>query len=81
MSGATDQRLSLFRIILFSLSHLFHRAGRRRAVRLSAALSASHVGLSLGVIGGVWASVRGVDLFLDPVLGHAMDRTDTRFGR
>jgi GPH family glycoside/pentoside/hexuronide:cation symporter len=42
---------------------------------------ASHIGVSLGVIGGVWASVRAVDLFIDPLLGYLMDRTDTRFGR
>ena len=81
MNGATDQRLSLFRIILFSLA-TFSTApvGVVLFVYLPPYL-ASHVGLSLGAIGAVWASVRGVDLFLDPVLGHAMDRTETRFGR
>jgi len=81
MSGASDSKLSLFRIVLFSLA-TFSTApvGVVLFVYLPPYL-ASHVGLSLAAIGGVWASVRGVDLFLDPVLGHAMDRTDTRFGR
>jgi GPH family glycoside/pentoside/hexuronide:cation symporter len=81
MSGATDQRLSLFRIVVFSLVTLSTApVGVVLFVYLPPYL-ASHLGVSLAVIGGVWASVRGVDLFIDPLLGHAMDRTDTRFGR
>ena len=81
MSGAADQRLSLPRVILFSLATLATApVGVVLFVYLPPYL-ASHLGLSLGVIGGIWFSVRGVDLFLDPLIGHAMDRTDTVFGR
>lgn len=42
---------------------------------------AGHLAVPLATIGGVWAAVRLVDLFVDPVLGHVMDLTRTRFGR
>ena len=42
---------------------------------------ASHLGLSLAVVGGAFALVRFVDIPIDAGLGLAMDRTNTRFGR
>lgn len=42
---------------------------------------ASHLGLSLAVVGGAFALVRFIDIPIDAVLGVAMDRTRTRFGR
>ena len=42
---------------------------------------ASHLGISLTVIGGAWALVRLLDIGVDPALGLVMDRTRTRFGR
>ena len=42
---------------------------------------ASYLGVSLTAIGGAWAIVRLLDIFVDPVLGVVMDRTRTRFGR
>jgi Na+/melibiose symporter-like transporter len=76
-----SQRLSLPRLIIFSFSTLAISAiGVVLFVYLPPYL-ATHIGVSLGAIGGVWASVRIVDLFIDPLLGHLMDRTDTRFGR
>src|SRR5687768_2845760 len=42
---------------------------------------ASHIGLSLAVVGWAFAVVRAADLIIDPLLGMAMDRTRTRFGR
>lgn len=42
---------------------------------------ASHLGVSLTVIGGAWALVRLLDIGVDPALGLVMDRTRTRFGR
>ncbi len=41
----------------------------------------SELGLSLGVVGVVFMTVRLVDIFIDPVIGWAMDKTRTRFGR
>ncbi|MEJ0028422.1 MAG: MFS transporter [Rhizomicrobium sp.] len=81
MSGASDQRLSLRRIIVFSLSNLPIAAmGVVPFVYLPPYLS-GHLGLSLALIGGVWFTVRAVDLFIDPVLAYFMDRTVTRLGR
>jgi len=42
---------------------------------------ASHLGVSMAAVGGAWATVRLLDLAVDPVLGLVMDRTQTRFGR
>jgi len=42
---------------------------------------ASHMGLSLVAVGAAFALVRAIDIPLDPLLGVAMDRTRSRFGR
>ena len=42
---------------------------------------ASHLGVSLTVVGGAFAIVRGIDFFVDPMLGMVMDRTRTPLGR
>jgi len=42
---------------------------------------ASHMDLSLAVVGGAFALVRAIDIPLDPILGLLMDRTRSRFGR
>ena len=42
---------------------------------------ATHLGMSLVLVGGAFALVRAIDIPLDPALGLAMDKTRTRFGR
>src|SRR5919107_3304122 len=42
---------------------------------------AGTLGLDLTVVGFVFFLVRAIDLPLDPLLGHWMDRTRSRFGR
>jgi Na+/melibiose symporter-like transporter len=42
---------------------------------------ASHIGLSLAVVGTAFALVRFVDIPIDAGIGVGMDRTRTRFGR
>lgn len=42
---------------------------------------ATHVGLSIGVVGVVFMAVRLIDIAFDPLAGWGMDRTRTRFGR
>ena len=42
---------------------------------------ASHIGLELAVVGAAFAMVRLVDIPIDVMLGMAMDRTRSRFGR
>ena len=41
----------------------------------------AHLGVPLSVVGLAFATVRLLDLGVDPVLGLAMDRTRTRLGR
>lgn len=42
---------------------------------------AGHLGLTLAAVGGAFAVVRLLDIWIDPVLGVLMDRTRTRIGR
>jgi Na+/melibiose symporter-like transporter len=42
---------------------------------------ATHMGISLAAVGSAFALVRAIDIPLDPLLGLAMDRTRSRFGR
>ncbi|WP_295705753.1 MFS transporter [uncultured Brevundimonas sp.] len=42
---------------------------------------ATHVGLSIGVLGVVFMAVRLIDIAFDPLVGWGMDRTRTRLGR
>ena len=80
-SGQIGQRLSLASVITFSVATFPVSAlGVALFVYLPPYL-ASHLGVSLTAIGYAWATVRLLDLFVDPVLGHMMDRTRTAFGR
>ncbi|HEY0300738.1 MAG TPA: MFS transporter [Rhizomicrobium sp.] len=81
MSGAAGQRLSLYTIVNFSLSTIPVSALGVVLVVYIPPYLAGHMGVSLAAIGAVWMAVRLIDLFIDPLLGHAMDRTETRFGR
>jgi Na+/melibiose symporter-like transporter len=83
MSSAepAGQRLSLASIITFSVGTFPVSAlGVALFVYLPPYL-AGHLGVALTAIGYAWASVRLLDLFVDPVLGHLMDRTRTPLGR
>lgn len=76
-----SERLSLPAAILFSIATF---PVSSLAVSLFVYLPpylAGHLGVPLATLGGVWAAVRIVDLIVDPVLGHTMDRTRTRRGR
>jgi Na+/melibiose symporter-like transporter len=42
---------------------------------------AATLGLDLAMVGLVFAMVRFVDVPLDPLIGHLLDRTENRFGR
>ncbi|WP_421933862.1 MFS transporter [Phenylobacterium sp.] len=76
-----SSRLGLPTILGFSLSNLPLGA---LAVAVAVYLPpyfASHLGVSLTVVGSAWAIVRLLDIGVDPVLGLVMDRTRTRIGR
>ena len=78
---AQTRRMSLPAILVYSLSTLPTAAlGIAILVYLSPYF-ASHLGVSLTVVGAAFALVRGIDFFVDPLLGMVMDRTRTRLGR
>lgn len=75
------KRLSLPAILAFAGTSL-PVAGL--AVAISVQLPryfASHLGISLAVVGAAFGTVRAIDIWLDPMLGLAMDRTRTPWGR
>jgi GPH family glycoside/pentoside/hexuronide:cation symporter len=77
----SPSRLNLPNLVAFSLPGFSIGA---LAVALTVYLPhyyAAHRGLSLAAVGLAFAVIRFGDMFLDPLLGVAMDRTRTRFGR
>jgi len=81
MTGTPAQKLPLVSVVNFSAATFPVSAlGVALFVYLPPYL-AGHLGVALTAIGGAWASVRLLDLAVDPLLGHAMDRTRTKFGR
>ncbi|MBR7618964.1 MFS transporter [Phenylobacterium sp. 20VBR1] len=74
-------RLSLATILAFACTSLPLSA---LGIALSVYLPryfASHIGVELAIVGAVFATVRMIDIPLDPALGMIMDRTRTRWGR
>jgi len=75
------RRLSLPNLVAFSLPGVSIGA---LAVALTVYLPhyyAAHLGLPLIAVGTAFAVIRFGDMFLDPLIGVAMDRTRTAFGR
>src|SRR5690242_15141795 len=80
-TSSSFERLSLLSVVTFSVATFPVSAlGVALFVYLPPYL-AGHLGVPLATIGFVWATVRLIDLSVDPVLGHVMDRTKTPFGR
>ena len=80
-TSAAASRLSLPTILGFSIANFPLGC---LAVAVAVYLPpyfASHLGVSLAVVGGAWMIVRLLDIIVDPVLGVVMDRTHTPFGR
>ena len=80
-AGRRGTPLSLGRAIIFSATNLPVAA---LALAISVQLPryfASHLGVSLLVVGGAFAIVRMIDIPLDAMLGLGMDHTRTRLGR
>ena len=75
------RRLSLAAMLVFSATSLPLSALGIAVFVYLPPYFAGHLGVSLTVIGGVWATVRMIDVGIDPVLGLAMDRTRTPLGR
>lgn len=78
---AVEGRLSVPTLLTFCLANLPATAV---GVGISIFLPryfASHLGVSLTVVGGAFATVRFLDIGVDPALGLAMDNTRTPIGR
>ena len=80
-AGQAVKKLSLVSVITFSVAKFPVSALDIALFVYLPPYLAGHLGVALTAIGYAWASVRLLDLFVDPVLGHMMDRTRTRFGR
>ena len=80
-TGASGRGLSLARALTFAIGTLpVSSLGIALFVYLPH-YYASHLGVSLTIVGSSWAFVRLLDLGIDPPLGYVMDRTRTAFGR
>ncbi|MBL8553575.1 MAG: MFS transporter [Phenylobacterium sp.] len=80
-SSGSQQTLSLPLILAFASASIPIQA---LVLAISVHLPryfASHVGLELAAVGAAFAMVRLIDIPIDVMLGTAMDRTRTRFGR
>jgi Na+/melibiose symporter-like transporter len=76
-----SKRLSLSAILTFSTTNLPLSALGVAVFVYLPPYFARHLGVSLTVVGGVWAMVRMIDVGIDPILGLVMDRTRTPIGR
>jgi Na+/melibiose symporter-like transporter len=77
----TDQRLPSWRIAAFSAPCLPLAAMLLPVTIYLPNYYARDLGVDLAVVGWAFGLVRIFDLWFDPALGFAMDRTRTRFGR
>jgi GPH family glycoside/pentoside/hexuronide:cation symporter len=78
---AAGQRLSTPRVLSFATPGLVLGYLLVSVSVFLPPLLASHLGVSLTVIGSAWAIVRLIDTAIDPALGILMDRTTTGLGR
>jgi Na+/melibiose symporter-like transporter len=79
--GKAPERLSLLGAITFAGATLpVSAVDVALLIYLPPHLS-GHLGIPLTVVAVAWATVRFLDIIVDPVLGVVMDSTRTRFGR
>ena len=79
--GRAPGRLSILGALTFAVASLpLYAVDVAMLIYLPPHLS-GHLGVPLSVVGGAWATVRLLDILVDPVLGVVMDATRSRFGR
>jgi len=81
VSVGADARLPFWRAIVFGLAGLPVGALAAALLVYLPPHLATQLGVPLAVVGGVWATVRVIDIGIDPCLGMLMDRTRMRIGR
>lgn len=74
-------QLSIPEVLAFSATHIPIAALTIAVTVHLPKYFASEVGLSLVVVGAAFGLIRLIDIPIDPLLGLAMDRTRSRFGR
>lgn len=80
-AGGSRRGVALSTILAFSATSLpLHAAYLATAVYLPRHYAA-HLGLDLALVGAAFFLVRMIDIPIDGILGWAMDKTRTRFGR
>ena len=75
------QHLSLGQVVRFSGAFLPIYAIQIAITTQLPKYFTSDLGISLAAVGSSFALVRLIDIWIDPLLGIAIDRTHTRFGR
>jgi Na+/melibiose symporter-like transporter len=78
---ARDPRLSLQTILAFSATSLPITAVAVAVTVHLPAYFAANIGVALAVVAAAFATVRMIDVPIEPALGVLMDRTRSRFGR
>jgi Na+/melibiose symporter-like transporter len=81
VSVGAGARLPFWRAIVFGLAGLPVGALAAALLIYLPPHLATQLGVPLAVVGGVWATVRVIDIGIDPCLGMLMDRTRMRIGR
>lgn len=79
--GQAGKRLSLNAALVFALAQLPTSALALALLIYLPPHLTRDLGVPLVVVGGSWATVRVLDVLVDPLLGLLMDRTRTRIGR
>jgi Na+/melibiose symporter-like transporter len=79
--AARDPRLSLQTILAFSATSLPITAVAVAVTVHLPAYFAANIGVALAVVAAAFATVRMIDVPIEPALGVLMDRTRSRFGR
>ena len=80
-AGARDPRLSLQTILAFSATSLPITAVAVAVTVHLPAYFAANIGVALAVVAAAFATVRMIDVPIEPALGVLMDRTRSRLGR
>jgi Na+/melibiose symporter-like transporter len=81
VSVGAGARLPFWRAIVFGLAGLPVGALAAALLIYLPPHLATQLGVPLAVVGGAWATVRVIDIGIDPCLGMLMDRTRMRIGR
>jgi Na+/melibiose symporter-like transporter len=81
MTPRDESRLSALALLTFTGANMPYAALSIAVFVFLPPYFAGHLGVSMGIVGGVWMGVRLFDIPVDILLALAMDRTRTPLGR